>query len=481
MNFLVLLIVFLATAQPLKILYRNTTYYPVASYSIDQSTWIRLRDFASILKFEVKYDASLRRMELRNSSHTISLYGENSFVEVDDKLLNLPHEIKLRDGNLFISVPQLQYLFGDILQMDFDLGKDGRELWLYDREVVIEEMKIHERSDTTELLVHTSAPLQFSAQTGAPGSVILALSRCRLRGNLSPPQPKGSIHAVHVVPKEDAVLIDVSVPPKTRAFSARRLGGRPGLSLIFVTPRRPPLREEDDYGKIRRIVIDPGHGGKDPGAVGPSGLLEKNVNLEVSRTLKELLESRLDVQVILTREDDHFLPLSERARIANESSADLFISVHCNAAPPRRRSSGGVETYFLSVARTDEARAVEARENASIKFELDGEGGYNFDDVSLILWDLAQSEFLEESQMLAESVQKQLVQSVPVDDRGINQAGFFVLNGVYMPSILIECAFISNKREESLLKSNSFRQKLAEGIFKGVAAFKKQLEARSAT
>jgi len=440
MNFLVLLIVFLATTQPLKILYRDTTYYPVASYSIGQSTWIRLRDFASILKFEVRYDASLRRMELHNFSHTISLHGQNPFVEVDNRLLNLPHEIELHDGDLFISVPQLQYLFGEMLQIDFDLGKDGRELWLYDREVEIEEMRIQERSDTTELLVHTSAPLRFSTQTGAPGSVILTLFRCTMRGDFSPPRPNGSVQAMNVMAKGDEVLIEVSVPPMTRAFSARKLGSRSGLSLVFVTPRRPPDREEDEYGKIRRIVIDPGHGGKDPGATGPSGLLEKNVNLEISKTLKELFESRLDVQVILTREDDRFLPLSERARIANESAADLFISIHCNAAPPRRKNSGGVETYFLSVAKTDEARAVEARENASIRFELDGEGGYNFDDVSLILWDLAQSEFLEESEMLAESVQKQLAESVPVDDRGINQAGFFVLNGVYMPSILISRA-----------------------------------------
>lgn len=393
MNFLTFLIAILYTTQPLKIIYHNKSYHPIRSYSIEHSTWIRLSDLATVLKFDVTYDAPIHKMILHDSSHTISLYAENPFVSVDGQLINLPREVKLCDGELFVSVFQLQYIFGGILGIDFVLDEDRKELRFFDKEVEPERIKLEEKKD------------------------------------------------------------------------------------IPVAPKHPPKKEEKEYVKIERIVIDPGHGGKDPGAVGPSGLLEKDVNLDVSKVLKMLLEKELEV--IMTREDDSFVPLSERARIANEASADLFISIHCNAAPRRKRNSGGVETYFLSVAKTDEARAVEARENASLRFEFDEENGYNFDDVSLILWDLAQNEFLEESENLAESVQKGLAKSLPIEDRGINQAGFYVLNGVYMPSILIECAFISNKKEERLLKSKSFQKKLAEGIFKGITTFVREHEAKS--
>jgi N-acetylmuramoyl-L-alanine amidase len=283
-----------------------------------------------------------------------------------------------------------------------------------------------------------------------------------------------------IAQNQEHVLFDVIAADRSGLF-AREMNNPPGVCLVAIAPIASSLSDEEIYGEIKRIVIDPGHGGKDPGAIGPSGLREKDVNLEISRILKGLLEDRLGVEVILTREDDRFITLDERARVANQASADLFLSIHCNAAPKGRRKAGGVETYFLSVAKTDEARAVEARENASIRFELDDRAAYDFDDVSLILWDLAQNEFLKESQKLAEVIQGGLVGSVEIQDRGIDQAGFFVLNGVYMPSVLIECAFISNVEEEAMLKTSQFRRRLAEGILRGVEAFKREQEAKSST
>ncbi len=479
MSFLALLITILCTVHPLKIIHDGKIYSPIRAYSIKNSVWIRLRDCASVLKFDVEYDASVSKMTLHDLSHTISVYGDNPFVKVDERLINLPQEIRLSDGEILVSAPQLQCLFGEILGIDFMLEKGGKELRFLTSRVEVEGIKLEERKDTTELLVYTSAPLQFSSETGTPGVIVLTLLRSWIRSNFPFPRPKGRIKTIGIVPLDDRLVIELSTTGKTRILLAGELRNPPGLSLTLVGPGSPLRREDEWYGKIDRIVIDPGHGGKDPGAVGSSGLLEKDVNLQVSKMLKKLFEERLGAEVIMTREDDSFVPLNERARVANESSADLFISIHCNAAPGRKKATGGVETYFLSVAQTDEARAVEARENASVRFEGDEGGGYNFDDVSLILWDLAQNEFLEESERLAGSVQKGLARSVSIRDRGINQAGFFVLNGVYMPSILIECAFISNKKEEALLRNESFQRKLAEGIFKGVTAFKREHDAKS--
>ncbi len=218
---------------------------------------------------------------------------------------------------------------------------------------------------------------------------------------------------------------------------------------------------------VDTVILDPGHGGKDPGAVGPSGYYEKKATLIIARHLEALLK-KAGFRVVMTRTKDIFVSLSDRARIANQAQGDLYVSIHCNATK-RRKSAAGFETYFLSVAKTDWARAVEARENASIQFE-DPSSPYA-DEVGTILWDLAQNEYLKESSTLARSIQEAMDRKLGIENRGIGQAGFYVLKGVYMPSVLVECAFISNKAEERLLKQNTFCQQIAGGICQGIMEF----------
>ena len=220
--------------------------------------------------------------------------------------------------------------------------------------------------------------------------------------------------------------------------------------------------------KIEKIVLDAGHGGKDPGAVGRvRGTEEKGLTLDIVKRLKTRLEKQ-GYSVILTRDSDDYVTLGERSKLANRSRADLFISIHVNSAP--NRGACGLETYFLSEAKTDWERAVAARENA----ELDsGPGGNGFGpgDLGLILADLAQNEYLHESSELAGQVQAQAAPFARIKDRGVRQANFYVLRNDYMPAVLVECGFLSNKSEEKLLRQPQHREKLAEGIFRGVQGF----------
>ena len=233
-------------------------------------------------------------------------------------------------------------------------------------------------------------------------------------------------------------------------------------------------QKESLNNPIDLIVIDPGHGGEDSGAVGKNGLLEKEVTLDVAKRLKNLLREEKELKVILTRETDVLIPLEERTKIANQEGADLFISIHTNAS--RKRSAQGCETFFLSSAKNDEARAVAALENSSIRFEHTENSSKNPDDLNFILMDLVQSEFLSESSDLAVMIQNQLKSKLSIPSRGINQAGFVVLNQAYMPAVLIETAFISNKKEESLLKTSSFRQQIAQAVCQSIKEFKKKYE-----
>jgi N-acetylmuramoyl-L-alanine amidase len=225
-------------------------------------------------------------------------------------------------------------------------------------------------------------------------------------------------------------------------------------------PARVPARGPRPDGWT--IVLDAGHGGHDPGSIGPSGVREKEVTLAVVRRLAQLLDREPGVRVVLTRDDDAFVPLGERTKIANREQADLFVSVHANAAESRQAE--GFETYFLSAAKTEDARRVARMENSVLRYENPSIDPASLGELNFILWDLAQNEYLRESSMLAESVQEEINRRLDLRSRGVKQAGFFVLNGAYMPAILFEMAFISNPREESLLHDSSFQSRIAEGL-----------------
>ncbi len=222
---------------------------------------------------------------------------------------------------------------------------------------------------------------------------------------------------------------------------------------------------------LRRIVVDAGHGGKDPGAVGPSGVLEKDVTLAMAKVLARKLEAELGCEVILTRDGDVYLPLEERTAIANKVGADLFISIHANAN--RNRSAYGVETYYLNFSKNDKAAAVAARENGtSIK---------QVGDLELILFDLMANAKINESSRLAAEIQKSLVADLDrhyshIKDLGVRQGPFYVLVGATMPSVLVETAFISNKREEARLTDKKFHDKTGSAIVKGVHNYAKALK-----
>ncbi len=228
---------------------------------------------------------------------------------------------------------------------------------------------------------------------------------------------------------------------------------------------------EKDLSYIKTIVIDPGHGGSDRGAKGPSGLLEKNITLAIAKELKSIIERNLPVRVVLTRTEDVNLSLEDRASIANNQKADMFISIHANAS--YRKSAHGSETYFLSLHASDEeTRRLAYFENNSDKLEHEILPE-NVEDIKLILWDLAQTSYLKQSSQLAESIQNELNYLLGTTNRGIKQAPFKVLSNVAMPAVLIEVAFISNPEEEKKLSSQKFQRQVALAIYRGIINYLK--------
>jgi len=224
---------------------------------------------------------------------------------------------------------------------------------------------------------------------------------------------------------------------------------------------------------LGKVVIDAGHGGKDPGAVGRCGLIEKDVALDIAKGLKEKLEIE-GFQVFLTRSSDKFIALSKRPQIANNYNADFFVSIHANAA--KAKSAKGFEVYYLSEAGDEAAKHLAESENASLKFEEASYKVNSGNNLEAILWDLVSTENRAESIQLANNISKEARKALWVNSRGVKSANFYVLKGARMPAILVEVGFISNRDEEERLKDPAYRDRVAQAIAEGILNYREEYQ-----
>lgn len=254
------------------------------------------------------------------------------------------------------------------------------------------------------------------------------------------------------------------------------------LQLVTVTvPSPSPRRSVRALTRPRVVVVDAGHGGRDNGMSGPLGaspkLFEKDITLDMAHALRAALIRR-GISVIMTRSTDTLIALGDRGRIANQSKGDLFISVHVNAANPHWKEPSlarGFETYFLSEAKTEDERRVEAMENQAIRFETSVDATRN-DPLSFIIRDMAQNEHLRESARLASLVQNGLAGMHPGTNRGVKQAGFMVLVTAFMPAVLVEVGFGTNRADAAYISSPVHQRELAETLATAAVTYLEQYE-----
>jgi N-acetylmuramoyl-L-alanine amidase len=305
-----------------------------------------------------------------------------------------------------------------------------------------------------------NAPSTSSAPAGANASAVGA-------------QRAAPVPGTAPAPRNSSLVANTSGKPRSK--NAKSVGPKPDL----VQPVSAALPTRDGQStltrtlglKIGRIVIDAGHGGHDTGTIGPTGLMEKDLCLDVALRLGKIVQQRLPgAEVVYTRSDDTFIPLEERTRIANESKADLFISIHANSS--HDHAARGIETYYLNLKGSPDAMEVAARENATAQESIH--------DLEDIVKKIARTEKIDESREFAADIQESLAKRIQklnktVKDRGVRKAPFVVLVGADMPSILTEISFISNPADERLLKNPEHRQRVAEGLYQGVASYLQSL------
>jgi N-acetylmuramoyl-L-alanine amidase len=390
-------------------------------------------------------------------------------------------------------VPSPDRIFFDVKGARLRLGSKGQQV-ISVGDQLLKQVRIAEtQPGVTRIVFDLHGSVDFSAsQLTNPNRLIVELRPANARppslpavpqlASVSEPRPSGAVQpsqlpgATLIGAKVDDTPTMPAAPPLPRSSIRVEKVPDPTNGRERAINLKPPRAAKLSNGsqsmarvlglKIGRIVLDAGHGGHDTGTIGPGGLYEKDLVLDVTKRLGALIEARMGAEVVYTRSDDAFIGLETRTQIANEHKADLFLSVHANSSPVSQ--SSGVETYYLHFTSSQGAMEVAARENASSQKTV-----YELKD---LLQKIALQDKVEESREFAERIQKSLyAASVRANsrtrNRGVKKAPFVVLIGASMPSVLAEIGFISNPRDEALLKKGDTRQKIAEGLYKGLAQY----------
>ncbi len=284
--------------------------------------------------------------------------------------------------------------------------------------------------------------------------------------------------------KVNNIKSDVEMQIKVgKEYSTSEVINASGSNDILITLHNKVFSNNNDREKNKQkwdfdvIVLDAGHGGYDSGTIGVNGVKEKDVNLGITLKLGKLIEKNMkDVKVVYTRKTDKFVELYKRGQIANENNGKLFISLHCNSTPKKPTNASGFEVYLLRPGRTKEAISIAERENSVIQYE-DNPGRYKaLTDENFILVSMAQSSYMKYSEKFSDILNKEFSKDISVPSRGVKQAGFYVLVGASMPSVLIESGFLSNRKDANYLKSSKGQQAIANSIFKAIKEFKEHYE-----
>lgn len=458
----------------------NTFVIQPHTIEIGDIPYISLKDLAKALNGRLNQDLAKQKITLRAGNHTFVFTLLSSVIVINDVAFRMPVETKLY--NRVPYVPKHPFLL--FLERKGLIPSDrlpGPHVNTYPLKPNILGLQILSDKEETKLILETDGTLSRDRV------IRKNLEKDRLNllikgGELGPrtytiPRKKGYIQELSVVQNKEDVQIDLRYDNKALW---RHLKVEKRKIILSFKPILRPSPHSELFG-LRTVIIDPGHGGFDPGAVGPNGTKEKEITLKVAKQLKRILERQLKVNVILTRKNDSFVTLQKRAQTAIKNNGKLFISLHCNASINPKTT--GWEVYFLSDAKTDEAAEVAKRENAVLLMETKQPKNQQ-DRLNAQLLDISfglrSTQFLKESQELCGLIHFEVVQTVVThaENRGVKQANFHVMRGTLgaMPSILVEMGFISNSKEEKRLRSTAFQKRMAKAIYRGIKTFKHHYE-----
>jgi len=415
----------------------------IASIDQDGIKYISITDLASFL--ECDHFIDLRKgtgtLVLKNGGLEYTLFSP--YVMVGDKSYNIYYNIILYNGEFHAPVEYIIPVINKLIPDDLLYSAKEKSIGLFPALYNIVDLVAQQKMNGLLIEALITEELKYDVVKTNDNWLILTMYQGKIDTSLfNGKRPDVAIYDTKAYQFDNSAQLSIRIRPRDFTFVSKLKENPLRIQIMvkgegFADTVLSYVPESNDMknNSIDVIVIDPGHGGEDDGAIGPSGVKEKDVNLKISKILKNMLEDK-GFQVILTRDVDRFVTLNDRTKIANEAGADIFISVHANASTNKK--ARGFISFFLSDAKTDQARAAAALENASIRFESSQSQKDYVSDLDFILLDMVQSEFLKESADLAAMIEQNIQKHTKIDSRGVDQAGFFVLNKAYMPSVLID-------------------------------------------
>jgi N-acetylmuramoyl-L-alanine amidase len=448
---------------------------PISYVQQGSQAYVSASEVVAALGGSIEPDSNGFKITINN---TVAAFGPDSrYAVVRDDLIEMPVAPISIEGRPYVPWQFFQGLLARSSSLDvgWDSASNVLVVRPIQRDAIGVQVSVANVEGTTKMVLTLSGPAEY-AIVKEPAAYVV-----RFKSPLRAPfaeQGYEDPHVAKVTFVASELRIQLAAPDVVG--DAYQLENPPRIVLDFrkgaplapgAAQPLPGIRPQDVPG-IHTIVIDPGHGGKEVGAVGPNGVYEKDITLALSRKLAASLASKIGARVVLTREDDSVVSLDQRTALANQYKADLFLSVHLNAAVVR--DAKGSETYFLSLEASDElARKAADTENAASAAAHDASS-----DLKLILWDLAQQTYIGESSRFAQAIQEEMNSATGVSNRGVKQAPFKVLVGATMPAALVEVGFISNPDEETKLQSAEFQDLMIDALTRAVQRYKTDYETR---
>jgi N-acetylmuramoyl-L-alanine amidase len=475
----------------------------VRTLDSNEVLYLSLNDFLKPLQLPGILNDSTGKIECLIASQLVRFTNQNPFVVITDRLSNtatvyqMPAQVIRSHGEFYIPALTFVALFERITDKPllFDAERKMLELRSSTSPYDIAGIEIEKKLNGSLITILANKKLGdietwlkpdgwlFVTITGVTADTA-ALNKIKpsevVKKILAFQSPASVQLTFRVTP--DVVQAEAANDPasnnlfislRIRSESERKEMERKRLEAV-----KQNREHKRDRWKLDVIVIDAGHGGRDPGTVGVVGTYEKDITLSVALKLGHLIEKNLkDVQVVYTRTTDRFVELYRRTQIANEAAGKLFVSLHCNALPYKPSRMNGFEIYLLRPNRSEEAVSIASRENAVIQLEEGYQERYQkLTEEEFIIVTMAQSSYMKQSEQFAECAVNSMANTVHIKNSGVKQAGFYVLVGASMPNVLVELGYLSNRKEEQLLRSHDGQRIIAEALLKGVKDYKRKYE-----
>jgi len=479
----------------------------VSAWMREGILYVSISELAEALSINYFENDETGKVELKSNYFLLKSSPRNPFIVVTPrssgapKVYQLPTSTYLRGNKTFIPLPFILDPLEIIVERELKIEKLNRLIvgkkitspledkqWMYDIPDLppttgydITGLSISEKVNGTLIRIHSKSiiPSYYSSFKNDELTIIFR----KVNADVQKTSREGFSSLIKKIETRN-VGADVEFKFKVGSeYSTNEVMNVPESNDVIITIHNKVFSKSDqtkknmDKWNFDVVVIDAGHGGKDPGAIGIDKLREKDVTLAIALKLGELMKKEMpDVKVVYTRKDDTFIDLYKRGKIANENEGNLFVSIHCNSTKKKPSDVSGAEVYLLRPGRTQEAIEIAETENSVIKYEDNPQKYEKLTDENFILVSMAHSAYMKYSEKFAELLHKEFDLNLKLKSRGVKQAGFYVLVGASMPSVLVETGFISNKEDAKFLKSAAGQNQVAESIFSSIKTYRKYYE-----